>query len=84
LGLETVETGQEKGKREPLGLETVETGQEDEWSETGRVPGRTRGRPWPREREGPSAKRWEGWSEAEGLPGTLPANGTRPKRARRR
>ncbi len=24
-----------------------------------------RGRPWPREREGPAPMAWEGWSEAE-------------------
>ncbi len=35
------------------------------------VPLRTRGRPWPREREGPtSAAQWEGWSVAEGRQGT--------------
>ena len=29
---------------------------------------KTRGRPWPREREGPtSVAQWEGWSEAEGF-----------------
>ena len=29
-------------------------------SASGQVALQTRGRPWPREREGPAAKRWEG------------------------
>ena len=46
------------------------------------VPLQTRGRPWPREREGPtSAAQWEGWSGAEGRQGTTAQEPPKPPRA---